>query len=158
MGVRANSNEPTYLCLLTMKVLATDNIDAEARLRGWIAPWWLNRPVGFNAGWLKDERVPYVVERLNRIGTVNEVQFHGGSLDGLRLFYIGRFPDGRAWTWSRDLHVQGLSILRSVNCIVRRFGSNRPLASERFPEPCVLVAIAQDVVESSLDLRPLFRT
>jgi len=77
VGVRANGNEPTYLCLLTMKALSTSNVDAEARLRGWVAPWWLNRPVGFNAGRLKDERVPHVVERLRRLGTLKEVHFHG---------------------------------------------------------------------------------
>ncbi len=95
VGVRVNSHEPTCLCLLTMKVLSTDNIDAEARLRGWVAPWWLNRPVGFNAGRLKEGRVPHVVQPLSRLGTVIEVHFHGGSLNGLRLFYIGKVPYGR---------------------------------------------------------------
>jgi hypothetical protein len=42
---------------------------------------------------LRDEDVPRVVERLQRLGDVLEVQYHGGSLDGLRLFCIGRFND-----------------------------------------------------------------
>jgi hypothetical protein len=91
-GIHVNSTDPTLLCLILMKVLATNSRDVEARCGKWIGPGWFYCLKGFNAGHLKDERVPRVVERLHRLGDVHEVQFRGGSLDGLRLFYIGKIP------------------------------------------------------------------
>jgi hypothetical protein len=85
-------HEPTYLCLIMMKVLATHSRDVEARCGKWIGPGWFYFPRNFNAGRLPDEKVPSVVERLQKLGEVHEVQYHGGSLDGLRLFYIGKIP------------------------------------------------------------------
>jgi len=61
----------------------------------WLSPEWFSRPVGFNAGHLREEMVPHAVERLQRLGEVGEVQFHGGTSDGLRLFYIGAIPYSR---------------------------------------------------------------
>jgi hypothetical protein len=59
----------------------------------WFSPGWLSRPIGFNGGArLRDDDVRRVVERLQRLGDVHEVQIQGGSLNGLRLFYIGKVP------------------------------------------------------------------
>jgi len=88
--IYVGDHEPTYLCLIMMKVLDTHSRDVERRCGKWIGPGWLYVPNGFNAGHLKDEKVPHVVERLQRLGDVHEVQYQGGSLDGLRLFYIGK--------------------------------------------------------------------
>ena len=67
--------------------------DTPARFSKWLSPGWFSRPVGFNAGRrLRDEEIPRVVARLQRLGDVYEVQFRGGSLHGLRLFYIGTIP------------------------------------------------------------------
>jgi hypothetical protein len=38
-------------------------------------------------GRLADQDVFRIVERLRRLGDVHEVEFHEGSLNGLRLFY-----------------------------------------------------------------------
>jgi hypothetical protein len=93
--VIVNSREPTLLCRVAMKVLSANDRDVEARLGGWIGPWWFSRPVGFNAGRLPEGKVPRLVERLQRLGTVHEVHYHAASLDGLRLFYIGKVPYGQ---------------------------------------------------------------
>ena len=84
-----NDHEPTYLCLIMMKVLDTHSRDVEARYGKWIGPGWFYFPRGFNAGRLKDENLSRVVKQLQWLGDVHEVQYRGGSLDGLRLFYIG---------------------------------------------------------------------
>lgn len=65
-----NHPEPTYLCLFLMKVLSTESRATEVRCSGWLGPGWFSRPRGFNAGRLRDEQVPRVVERLGRLGTV----------------------------------------------------------------------------------------
>ncbi len=91
-GIVVVDHQPTYLCLIMMKVLSTHSRDVEARCGDWIGPGWFYFPRNFNAGNLKDEKVPRVVERLQKLGEVHEVQYHGGSLDGLRLFYIGKIP------------------------------------------------------------------
>ncbi len=93
--IRVNSSDPSLLCLVVMKVLATDSRKAEARCSRWIGPGWFSRPVGFNAGRLKEEKVPHLVERLRRLGTVFEVHFHSATLNGLRLFYIDKIPYGQ---------------------------------------------------------------
>jgi hypothetical protein len=93
--VRVNSREPTLLCLVLAKLLRERTIlpDTPARFNQWLSPGWFSRPVGFNAGRrLRDEEIPRVVEKLQRLGDVREVQFRGGSLNGLRLFYIGKVP------------------------------------------------------------------
>ena len=95
--IGVNSREPTLLCLVLTKLRGSRNIlpETPARFERWLSPGWFSRPVGFNAGRLRDEDVPRVVERLQRLGDVHEVEFHGGSLNGLRLFYIGKIPYGR---------------------------------------------------------------
>jgi hypothetical protein len=94
--VHVNSREPTLLCLVVTKLRGSRNIlpETPAKFEKWLSPGWFSRPVGFNAGRLRDEDVPRVVERLQRLGDVHEVEFHGGSLNGLRLFYIGKAPYG----------------------------------------------------------------
>ncbi len=95
--VVVNSREPTPLCLVLTKLRGSRNIlpETPAKFEKWLSPGWFSRPLGFNAGKLRDEDVPRVVERLQRLGDVREVEFHGGSLYGLRLFYIGKVPFGR---------------------------------------------------------------
>ena len=39
--------------------------------------------------------MPRVVERLQQLGQVHEARFQGGSLNGLRLFFIDEVPRGR---------------------------------------------------------------
>jgi hypothetical protein len=93
--VIVNRREPTLLCLVLSKLLRERTIlpDTPARFSRWVNPGWFSRPVGFNAGRrLRDEEVPRVVERLQRLGDVHEVQFRGSSLNGLRLFYIDKVP------------------------------------------------------------------
>jgi hypothetical protein len=93
-----NSREPTLLCLVLTKLRGSRNIlpETPAKFEKWLSPGWFSRPVGFNAGRrLRDEDVPHVVERMQRLGDVHEVQFRGGSLNGLRLFYIDKVPYGR---------------------------------------------------------------
>jgi hypothetical protein len=90
--VMMNTGEPTLLCLALMKVLSTDNLDVASRCSRWLGPGWFARPVGFNAGRLREEDVPRIVRKLVRFGTVHEVHFGGGSLAGLRLFYLGDVP------------------------------------------------------------------
>jgi hypothetical protein len=91
--VIVNSQVPNWLCLALN--LPTDPARSSKWSRkwlGWLSPSWFSRPDGFNAGThLRDEDVSRVVEGLKRLGDVTEIQYHGGSLDGLRLFCIGRF-------------------------------------------------------------------
>jgi hypothetical protein len=93
--VIVNSREPALLGLFLSKLLRERTIlpDTPARFSKWLSPGWFSRPVGFNAGRrLRNEDVPRLVERLRRLGDVHEVQFRGGSLNGLRLFYINKVP------------------------------------------------------------------
>lgn len=93
--VVVNSRKPSLPCLVLSKLLGERTIlpDTPARFSGWLSPGWFSRPVGFNAGRrFRDEDVPRLVERLQRLGEVHEVQFRGGSLNGLRLFYIDKVP------------------------------------------------------------------
>lgn len=90
--VIVNHNEPSYLNLFLMKIQGTDSRSIERRYKNWISPGWFSKPVGFNAGRLPDDKVKPLVERLQSLGPVNEVLFRGGTLDGLRLFYIGEVP------------------------------------------------------------------
>jgi hypothetical protein len=86
--VVVNSQVPTWLCLAFNLPFDPGR---SSKWLSWLSPSWFSRPDGFNAGTLlRDEEVPRVVERLQRLGDVYEVQYHGGSLDGLRLFCIGK--------------------------------------------------------------------
>jgi hypothetical protein len=88
--VIVNSRVPNWLCLaLNLPLYPARSI----KWLSWLSPSWLSRPDGFNAGRrLRDEDVPHLIEQMQRLGDVYEVQFHGGSLNGLRLFYIGEIP------------------------------------------------------------------
>jgi hypothetical protein len=88
MGVHEAGHRPTLLCLIAMKFYSTNNRAIEARFSRWVDPGWFYRVEWFNAGRLEEERIPAVVERLVRLGTVKEVYFKEPSLKGLRLFYI----------------------------------------------------------------------
>ena len=87
-----NNSDPSYLTLFLMKVQSTDSSSIEQKYAKWISPGWFSSPRGFNAGRLPEGKVKPLVERLQLIGPVNEVLFQGGTLDGLRLFYIGEVP------------------------------------------------------------------
>ena len=90
--VIVNSQVPNWLCLaLNLPLDPGRSSKWSRKWLSWLSPNWFSRPDGFNAGrHLRDEEVPRVVERLQRLGDVYEVQYHGGSLDGLRLFCIGK--------------------------------------------------------------------
>lgn len=92
--VGVNTREPTLLCLVLTKLRGSTNNLSEtpAAFEKWLSPGWFSYPVGFNASRLRNEGVSRVVERLRRLGDVHEVQFRGRSLNGLRLFYIGKVP------------------------------------------------------------------
>ncbi len=93
-----NSRAPTLLCLVLTKLRGSRNVlpETPAKFEKWLSPGWFSRPTGFNAGrQLWDDDVPRVVDRLQRLGQVHEVQFPGGSLNGLRLFFIDEVPYGR---------------------------------------------------------------
>jgi hypothetical protein len=86
------AREPTLLCLALTKLRGSRNILPETpeAFKQWLSPGWFSRPVGFNASRLPEDGVPRAVERLRRLGAVHEVRFHGGSADGVRLFYIDK--------------------------------------------------------------------
>jgi hypothetical protein len=87
-GIVVNGREPTQLCLALSLPLAPPS---SRNWLSWLSLDWISRPIGFNAGThLRDEDVPRAVKRLQRLGDVHEAQFHGGSLNGLRLFHIGK--------------------------------------------------------------------
>lgn len=93
-----NSRKPTLLCLVLAKLRCSRNVlpETPAKFEKWLSPGWFSLPTGFNAGrQLRDDDVPRVVERLQRLGQVHEVQFQGGSLNALRLFFIDEVPRGR---------------------------------------------------------------
>jgi hypothetical protein len=93
--ILVNSRKPTLLCLVLSKLLHERTIlpDTPARFSKWLGPGWFSRPCGFNAGRrVRDDEIPRLVEVMRRLGDVHEVQFQGGSLNGLRLFYIGKVP------------------------------------------------------------------
>ena len=94
MGILDGGHEPTILNLIAMKWFSTDSRAIEARFSKWVDPGWFYRVEWFNAGRLKEERVPAVVEQLGRLGAVKEVYFNEPSLKGLRLFYIDRIRHG----------------------------------------------------------------
>ena len=87
-----NHDWPTPLCFVLMKVLSTDSHSVERRCARWLSPEWFYHRLGFNAGRRKDEEVAPIVAKLQRLGTVHEVHFHGGTLNDLRLFSIGDYP------------------------------------------------------------------
>jgi hypothetical protein len=93
--IYVNTADPTYLCLVAMKVLSTDSEAAKVRCSRWIGPGWFSLPGGFNAGRLPEDRVPSVVERVGRLGAVWEVEYTRPPLTGLRLFYVDRVPYGQ---------------------------------------------------------------
>jgi hypothetical protein len=90
--VIVNSQVPNWLCLaFNLPLDPARSSKWSRKWLSWLSPNWFSRPDGFNAGrHLQDEEVPRVVRLLQRLGDVYEVQYHGGSLDGLRLFCIGR--------------------------------------------------------------------
>ena len=90
--IGVNHFEPSVLCLVVMKVLATDSHKAEARCSRWIGPGWFSHPLGFNAGRRKEEKVPHLVPAVAAAWDGVEVEFHSASLNGLRLFYIDKIP------------------------------------------------------------------
>ena len=67
-GIVVVDHQPTYLCLIMMKVLSTHSRDVEARCGQWIGPGWFYYPRSFNAGHLKDEKVARVVELIETTG------------------------------------------------------------------------------------------
>jgi hypothetical protein len=90
--VIVNSQVPNWLCLaLNLPLDPARSSKWSRKWLSWLSPNWFSRPDGFNVGrHLRDEDVPRIVEWLQWLGDVYEVQYHGGSLDGLRLFCIGR--------------------------------------------------------------------
>jgi hypothetical protein len=95
--ILVNSREPTLPCLVLAKLLHERTIlpDTAARFSKWLSPGWFSRPRGFNAGRrFRDDEIPRLVAVMQRLGDVHEVRFQGGSLNGLRLFYIGKVPYG----------------------------------------------------------------
>lgn len=90
------SREPTLLCLVLTKLRGSRNIlpETPAAFAKWLSPGWFSHPISFNASRLAEDGVPRVVERLQRLGTVHEVRFHGGSADGVKLFFIGEVRYG----------------------------------------------------------------
>ena len=95
MKIVEGGHKPTILCLIAMKWYSTSNRAIETRFSKWLDPGWFGRVMWFNAGRLKDEQLPAVVEKLGRLGAVKEVYFNDPSLKGLRLFYIGEVPYGQ---------------------------------------------------------------
>ena len=78
LGVRPLLEEPTGLGLFVRKVLP--NRACETWIGERIGAGWFSRPTVFVCVSLGDEQVPFVVERLRRLGTVREVQLQGEQL------------------------------------------------------------------------------
>jgi hypothetical protein len=72
--VRVVLAEPTNFGLWVRKRLP----GREAWVRDRIGDGWFSVPTAFDATRLDDERVPFALARLGRLGTVREVYFHGG--------------------------------------------------------------------------------
>ena len=77
VGVQPILEEPTTLGLLVMGGL---NEKHRRRLREWFGGGWFERPTVFVCRRLEDKQVPYAVERLSRLGTVQEVHTQGPRL------------------------------------------------------------------------------
>jgi hypothetical protein len=96
--VRVESREPT-LCWRAISMLLRERtvlIGTQIRLGKWLGLGWVSYPVSFSAdNSLKDEAIPGVIKRLQLLGDVYEVQFHGGWQNGTRFFYLGTIPYGR---------------------------------------------------------------
>jgi hypothetical protein len=90
--VHVESRKPT-LCWRAISMLLrgrTVRIGTQIRLGMWLGLGWLSYPVSFSAdNSLRDEAIPGVIKRLQLLGDVHEVQFHGGWQNGTRIFYLG---------------------------------------------------------------------
>jgi hypothetical protein len=96
--VHAESRDPTLSWRAISMVLRerTVLIDTQISLGKWLGLGWLSYPVSFSAdNSLSDEAVPGVMKRLQLLGDVYEVQFHGGWQNGTRFFYLGTIPYDR---------------------------------------------------------------
>ena len=96
--VHVESREPTF-CWRAISMLLPERtvlIGTQIRLGKWLGLGWLSYPVSFSAdNSLRDEVVPGVIKRLQLLGDVHEVQFHGGWQNGTRFFYLGTIPCDR---------------------------------------------------------------
>ena len=76
VGVISILDEPTGLDMIVMRF----SPKYERALRDRIGMGWLYRPTVFLCARLKDEQVPFAVERLTRLGTVREIHTNGTNL------------------------------------------------------------------------------
>ena len=120
--VYVNHQDPSYLTLFLMKVHGVGSNSIEEAYSKWISPGWFSSPRGFNAGHLPEDKVGPLVERLRSLGQVKEVLYRGGSLDGLRLFYIGEVPVG-------NLGPEG------ANCLIREHDATLQTTPRRVTMP-----------------------
>ena len=96
MGVLVNDFRPTTVCLIAMRFFGGESNKTKDKLVRWLDPGWFDRPKGFNAGYLPDDKVGPVVERVGRFGdVVKEVRFKGWGSPELCLLYIDRVPFDR---------------------------------------------------------------
>jgi hypothetical protein len=73
VGVSPLLEEPTGVGQLVKGLLPR----YERRLGDWIGRGWFDRPTVFVCKGLEDQQVPFVVERLSRLGTVREIHTQG---------------------------------------------------------------------------------
>jgi len=76
VGVQPELEEPTSLGLFIRRRIP----DQEAWVRERIGEGWLSRPTVFLCTKLKDEQVPFAIERWKRLGTVREVHYQSPNL------------------------------------------------------------------------------
>ena len=76
VGVQPQLEEPTSLGLLIKKRIP----DQERWVSERIGEGWLSRPTVFLCTKLKDEQVPYAIERWQRLGTVREIHYQSPNL------------------------------------------------------------------------------
>lgn len=76
VGVRVDLQEPTTLLLWVSKHMPR----WESSLVNGVGKGWLSYPTTFTCTNIRDEQVPYIAERLQRVGTVRELVYTLGPL------------------------------------------------------------------------------
>jgi hypothetical protein len=111
VGVRVVSQEPTTLWLWVAKHVP----QWESRLRDRVGEGWLSRPTVFTCTNINVEQIPFIADRLRRLGTVREVHYQNGPLtgDGVSRLRSGLPGVNVAPRDRRDLQTYSLSQYRS---------------------------------------------
>ena len=129
INVQVDLEQPTGVGQLVRKFIP----QREVWLREQIGRGWFARPAAFVCWRLEDKQVPYVAERLERLGTVREVYIHGQKLSergaalmrsGLPGVNVARWDDqaghhySRALTSQPQFALEGAAIMALFACAI----------------------------------------